>query len=65
MDNKLDKVSPLIADPPSANSTTMHRRLVRQDIHLYLGGTTFWPGPEKPPYLLSQCKGAICKSFRI
>ena len=40
---KLDGVVPLIPDPPPANSTTMHSRLVWQDQNLCLCGTANFP----------------------
>ena len=36
--NKLDGVALLIAEPPPANSTTMHSRMVWQDRNACLGG---------------------------
>ena len=47
--NKLDRVAPLMTDPPPTNSTTMHRRLVCEDRNLCLGGTAYLPGPTKTP----------------
>ena len=41
--SKLDRVAPLIGDPPPANSTTMHSRVVCQDWNLCLGEQT-WSG---------------------
>ena len=36
--------SPLIADSPPANSTTLHSRLGRRDRPLCFGGTAYLPG---------------------
>ena len=46
---KLDRVDPLIADPPLANSTTIHSRLVRQNINLFLEGKTLFARSKKTP----------------
>ena len=40
-------VAPLITDPPPANSTTMHSRLVCQDKNGYLVCTAYLTGPKK------------------
>ena len=44
---KLDGVARLIADPPTANFTTLYSRLLCQDIHICIG---------KPPYLTGTAK---------
>ena len=43
---KFDGVALLIANHPPANSTTMHIRLVCQDINVCLDGTSYLPGPQ-------------------
>ena len=52
--SKIDGVAPLIADPPPANSTTMHSRLVCQDRNLCLGSTAYLPCLEKSSLLSNQ-----------
>ena len=46
---QLDGEAQLIADHPTANSTTMHSRLIRQHINLCISGTAYLPSPAKPP----------------
>ena len=46
--SKLNMVAPLKADPPVANSTTMHSRVVNQDINLGLDRTPYLIGLAKP-----------------
>ena len=46
--SKLGKVAPLIADPPSASSSTIHGRLVCQERKLCCGGTAYLSGLAKP-----------------
>ena len=52
---KIERVVILITDPPPTNSTTIHSRLVHEDHKLFLEGTTYLPGPAKPPELVNQC----------
>ena len=52
---KIERVVPLITDPPPTNSTTIHSRLVHEDHNLFLEGTTYLPGPAKPLELVNQC----------
>ena len=49
---KLNRVAPLKADPPVANS--MHSRVVNQDINLGLDRTPYLIGLEKPMQLLNK-----------
>ena len=39
-----DRVAPLIADPPPANSNTMQSRLLRKDRNVCFGSTAELPG---------------------
>ena len=61
-DVQLDRVAPLIADSPPANSTTMHSKLVPKNINLYLGKPAYLLGLAKTPYIL--CRWCNLKSIR-
>ena len=56
---KLDGEVLLIADPPPANTITLHSSLVPQDRNLCIGGKYNLPGLTKPLLLMNQCNAMI------
>ena len=59
---QLDGVAPLIANPPPANFTIMHSRLIGQDKSLCLGKPAYFHGRQNRPNFWTN--DAILKYFK-